>query len=185
MKLLDIVGHLDALTDSAPYAVIGGLAQILWARKTHTDDLDVALAAADLAPVISRVRRRQAPGWRAPKLPDRLHEQDEVFEVYHLLFRGSVVDLISFRNEALTREIITTAQVVSELDGIRFIRPELLLVTHLLRPGPLAALAAIELIIARHAAGDFDLACAERWAAEVGRMDGLQRALAHAQDLGG
>jgi hypothetical protein len=42
LKLLEIVARVRALTADAPYAVIGGLAQILWARKSHTDDLDVA-----------------------------------------------------------------------------------------------------------------------------------------------
>jgi len=105
MKLIEVVEHARALTGDAPYAVIGGLAQILWARKTHTDDLDMTLAAADLGSAAKRVRGHRAPGWRLPKPPDASHEQNEVFEVYHLLFRGSVVDLISFRNEAFTREI--------------------------------------------------------------------------------
>jgi hypothetical protein len=35
MKLLDVVAEVRTLTHDAPYAVIGGLAQILWARKTH------------------------------------------------------------------------------------------------------------------------------------------------------
>ena len=57
MKLIDIVHQVTALTGGAPYAVIGGLAQILWARKTHTDDLDVLLAAGD-----SRAGPRRGPG---------------------------------------------------------------------------------------------------------------------------
>ena len=44
---------------------------------------------------------------------------------------------------------LAMAKTISELDRLRFICPELLLVTHLLRPGPSAALAAIELVMAR------------------------------------
>jgi hypothetical protein len=183
MKLIDIVEHLRGLTGDAPYAVVGGLAQILWAKKTHTDDLDVTLAATDLASASKRVRARRAPGWRLPKPPDLPYEQNAVFEVYHLLFRGSVVDLLAFRNAALNGEILTTSKVVRELRGTRFIRPELLLVTHLLRPGTRGALAAVELLLARRAAGDFDMAYAERWAGEVGRAPALARALARADEM--
>ena len=42
MKLLDIVQRVNALTEGAPYAIVDRLAQILWARKTYTDDLDIA-----------------------------------------------------------------------------------------------------------------------------------------------
>ena len=56
-----------------------------------------------------RVWRREAgPGWRLPKPPDQVHEEKEVFEVYHLLFRGSVVDLISFRDQGFTQEILAS-----------------------------------------------------------------------------
>ena len=183
MKLLDTVDRVRSLVDDAPYAVIGGLAQILWARKTHTDDLDVAVATADLARAYEKVRSHRARGWRLPSAPDEAHEEDAVFEVYHLLFRGSVVDLIAFREESLTAEILKTAQAVPELGGIRFVRPELLLVTHLLRPGAIAALAAVELVLSRRAAGDFDLPYAERWAARVGRLEHLRRTLARADEL--
>ena len=104
LKLVEVVQHVRALTDDAPYAVIGGLAQILWARKTHTDDLDVALAARDL--------------------PDRAHEANDVFQVYHLICDGSVVDWITFENEAFNAESIATGETIPELGGIRFIRPE-------------------------------------------------------------
>ena len=50
VKLVDVVDQVTVLTGGAPYAVIGGLAQILWARKTHAYDLDVLLAAGDLCP---------------------------------------------------------------------------------------------------------------------------------------
>lgn len=186
MKLIEVVKHVRALTDDAPYAILGGLAQILWARKTHTDDLDVALAADDLTRAYQRVRSRKAgPGWRLPRAPDRPHEANDVFEVYHLHYRGSVVDLLCFRDALFMEEILATARAVPELDGIRFIRPELLLVTHLLRPGVPAALAAIELVAARRERGDFDLAYAERWAAQLGRTEALRRTLARADDLAG
>jgi hypothetical protein len=61
-KLLDVIHHVQVLTDSAPYAVVGGLAQILWARKTHTDGLDVALAAMDLHSALQRVKARRSEG---------------------------------------------------------------------------------------------------------------------------
>ena len=82
IKLIEVVDHVRALTGDAPYAIVGGLAQILWARKTHTDDLDVALAADDLARAYERVRSRKAgPGWRLPRPPDHTHEANDVFEV--------------------------------------------------------------------------------------------------------
>ena len=93
IKLNDTVHQVTALTGGAPYAVIGGLAQILWARKTPTDDLDVLLAAGDLARAYSEVQDQRADGWTLPEPPDRPHEQNEVFEVYHLLYQGAVVDL--------------------------------------------------------------------------------------------
>ena len=184
VKLIDLVDRVRTLTGDAPYAVVGGLAQILWARKTHTDDLDVALTGTDVTRAYERVRgRRAGPGWRLPRPPDRVHEQSDVFEVYHLLFRGAVVDLMSFRDEEFTAEILATALPVPELRDIRFIRPELLLVTHCLRPDPLGALAAIELVIARRAAGDLDLSRCERWASRLGHLDALRRTLARADDL--
>jgi hypothetical protein len=172
MKILEGVDRVRALTDNAPYAVIGGLAQILWARKTHTDDLDMALAVGEAG-----------PGWRLPRPHDQVHEKNEVFQVYHLLFRGSVVDLISFSDQGFTQEILQTAHAVSELGGMRFIRPELLLMTHLLRPGAPAALAAVELVLARRGFNDLDEAYAERWAARLGRVEALRRAVARADDL--
>src|SRR5574341_81034 len=68
VKLLGLVDRMAELTRRAPYAVVGGVAQILWARKTHTDDLDVALATTDLHRAADRIRRLAAPrGWRLPK----------------------------------------------------------------------------------------------------------------------
>jgi len=183
IKLFDIVHQVTALTGGAPYAVIGGLAQMLWARKTHTDDLDVLLAAGDLARAHAEVRDQRAEGWTLPDPPDRPHEQNDVFEVYHLLYQGSVVDLLSYRDAAFAVEILVTAVPVPELRGISFIRPELLLVTQLLRPGAMAAIAATELTLARRATGSFDAAYAERWAAQVGRAEALRRTFARADEL--
>lgn len=178
MKLLDIVRQVRKLTDDAPYAVVGGLAQILWARKTHTDDLDVALASVDLDKAYTRVSDKAGTkGWSLPKPPDLPREEDDVFEVCHLLYRGFVVDLIAFKNEAFTREIVETAHVASELDAIRFIRPELLLVCHLLRPTVEAKLAAVELRLSRRAKSDFDTAYARRWAGQVGATKAFGRIL--------
>lgn len=183
MKLIDIVHQVSALTGDAPYAVIGGLAQILWARKTHTDDLDVLLATNDLARAHAAIRDGSAEGWTLPDPPDRPHEQNEVFEVYHLLYQGSVVDMLSYRDAAFAAEILATAIPIPELRGIRFIRPELLLVTQLLRPGAMAAIAATELTLARRAAGRFDTAYAERWATQVGRADALKRTFLRADEI--
>lgn len=178
MKLVDVVERVRELTGGAPYAVIGGLAQILWARKTHTDDLDVALASSDLAQAYEQVASAaRAPGWALPVPPDRAHEQDEVFEVYHLLYRGTVVDLIAFADTAFTRAIVDTARPVAELGGILFVRPELLLVTHLLRPTVAAKLAAVELTLARQSVDDLDLALARSWAARLEVEPALDRVL--------
>jgi len=186
MKLIDVVSHVDKLTKGASVVVVGGLAQMLWARKTHTDDLDLALATSDLQEAYRRVRLRAAgAGWALPRPLHRAHEENEVFEVCHLLYRGSVVDLLSFRDAAFTEEILSTARPVPELRGIRFIRPELLLVTHLLRPTPAAALAAVELILARRAANDLDEDYAARWSEQVGKKGALERALRRAADLAG
>ena len=103
--------------------------------------------------------------------------------MYHLLYQGSVVDLLSYRDAAFAAEILATAVPVPELHGIRFIRPELLLVTQLLRPGAMAAIAATELTLARRAKGGFDPAYAERWAAQVGRAEALRRTFARADEL--
>jgi hypothetical protein len=184
MKLIDVVAEVRTLTRDAPYAVIGGLAQILWARKTHTDDLDVALAAGDLSAALDLVRRSAAgPSWTLPAPPDRPYETDDVFQVVHLSFSGSVVDLIAFRDLPFNAEIVGTADPVADLGGIRFVRPELLLVCHLLRPGPQAALAAVELILARRAKGGMDLAEARTWAERLGRGQRFDRALAHADSF--
>jgi hypothetical protein len=99
------------------------------------------------------------------------------------LCEGAVVDLISFSNAAFNAEIIETAQSVDDLGGLRFIRPELLLVTHLLRPGPTAALAAIELVIARRAKAPIDIDYTRRWADAVDKADRLERVLAQASAM--
>jgi hypothetical protein len=52
-----------------------------------------------------------------------------------------------------------------------------------LRPRVEAALAAVKLVIARRAAGDFDQQYAERWARHMGRAAESARALARAVDL--
>ena len=181
MKLLDVVAHVRALTDDAPYAVVGGLAQILWARKTHTDDLHVALMSPAVDAAARQVLAGLAPAeWAAPSPPDVCREADDVFEVAHLLCHGAVVDLLAFRDEEFQREILSTARPVPELGGVRFISPELLLVTQLLRPGPNAALAALELVLARTALPPFDLAYVRRWARRVDREAGLDRTLQRA-----
>jgi hypothetical protein len=183
MKLLDLVEHVRSLTHGAPYAVLGGLAQILWARKSHTDDLDVALASTDIASALRRVQQQEVAGWSEPKPPDLTQESDDVFEVCHLLHGGAVVDLIAFRNEAFNSEILRTARPVDELGGVLFIRPELLVVTHLLRPGPEAALAAIELVISRRKFGGLDANEARTWAANVGRLERFERVLEQADAM--
>jgi len=181
MKLIEVVHEVTRLTAGAPYAVIGGLAQILWARKSHTDDLDVALEADALHGALDRVRDGGASAsWSLPSPPDRPDESDDVIEVVHLLHDGAVVDLLTFREASLTLEIVSTAQTVAELGNIRFIRPELLLVTHLLRPGPLGALAAVELVIARRTAGGIDMDETRSWATRLGRETRLDQIIAQA-----
>jgi hypothetical protein len=184
MKLLEVLQRVSELTQQAPYAVIGALAQIPWARKSHTDALDLVLSTADPKATYERVlNRRSAEAWSLPGAPDRVHEADDVFEVYHLLHGGSVVDLLAFRDHAFNHEIIESARAIPDLGGVRFIRPELLLVTHLLRPGPTAALAAVELLIARRAKQDFDVEDARGWATRVGRAERLERVLVQASAL--
>jgi hypothetical protein len=183
MKLVDLIERVSHLTDGAPYAVVGGLAQILWARKSHTDDLDIALSADWLAEAARRVREGVAEdGWSVPS-PEIAYEADRVFEVWHLAFDGVVVDLLSFRDAEFNAHLLDTAVEIAELGGRRFIRPELLLVTQLLRPGPTAALAAIELVLARLAKGDFDLDEARTWAARVGKSERLENVLAQSDAL--
>jgi hypothetical protein len=145
--------------------------------------VDVALASPELERAVSRVRRAEIEGWSAPDPPDLTEESNDVFPVCHLLHQGTVVDLFTFRNAAFTREIIDSARSVSELGGIRFIRPELLLVTHLLRPGPEAALAATELVIARRQRDGLDLDDARRWAQAVDRAGRLDRVLEQADAM--
>ena len=107
--------------------------------------------------------------------PDRAHKEDDVFEVFHLLYRGAVVDLIAFKNDTFTREIVATGREVAKLGGIRFVRPELLLITHLLRPTPLAKLAAVELLLARRQKMDFDLDYTRQWASRLDVEPALER----------
>lgn len=181
MKLIEVVHEVSRLTAGAPYAVIGGLAQILWARKSHTDDLDVALEAGALRAAVDCVRNGLGgSAWSLPNPPDRPLEADDVIEVAHLLHDGAVVDLLTFRDAPLNAEIVSTAQPIAELGDIRFIRPELLLVTHLLRPGPLGALAAVELVLARRAAGSFGIDETRKWAARLERETRLDQVLAQA-----
>jgi hypothetical protein len=87
------------------------------------------------------------------------------------------------RDAAFAAEILATAVPVPELRGIRFIRPELLIVTQLLRPGAMAAIAATELTLARRAVGQFEQAYTERWAAHIGRTEALRRTFARAEEL--
>jgi hypothetical protein len=184
MKPLDIVAHVTTLTDGSPNAIVDGLAQILWARKTHTDDLDITLSGVPLRTAYDRVAGGKAElGWALPSPPDRAHEANDVFEVYHLLFDGAVVDLLYFREAAFNEEILATAVQVPALGGLRFVRPELLLVTQLLRPGPRAAVAAIDLVIARGDLGGLEVEYARHWARVVGKESGLDRTLSYAESL--
>lgn len=181
MKLIEVVHEVSRLTAGAPYAVIGGLAQILWARKSHTDDLDVALDANTLHCALDCVRDgRAGAAWSLPSLPDQPLESDAAIEVVHLLHDGAVVDLLTFRDASFAAEIVSTSQTVLELGKIQFIRPELLLVTHLLRPGPLGALAAVELVIARRDAGGMDIDETRRWATRLGKEIRLDQILTQA-----
>lgn len=178
MKLIDVVDEVRDLARTDNYAVVGGMAQILWARKSHTDDLDIVLAEKDVSACLQRAKH--SAGWAVP--PDA-EESDDVFRVVHLMYAGSVVDLLVFACEPFNAEILRTAQVVPELGNARFIAAELLLVTHLLRPGPEAAIAAIELVIARRKRGGFDEAMARRWAGAVQREERLNRVLAQADAM--
>jgi hypothetical protein len=56
-----------------------------------------------------------------------------------------------------------------------------LLVTHLLRPGPRGALAAVELVLAREEHGGLDIAQAQRWADALGQSDRLTKTLQRAK----
>jgi hypothetical protein len=181
MKLLDVVAHVRTLTSGAPYCIIGGLAQILWARKTHTDDLDVALTSEDVAAALRRVERGAADGgWALPSPPDKAWEESDVIEVCHLLYDGAVVDLLAFKDGAFNAVVLAEAVQIPELGDVRVIRPEHLLVTHLLRPGPLGALAAVELVIARRPKG-FDETVSRTWAERVGRGERLTHVLEQAR----
>lgn len=182
MKLLDLVAHVRKLTKEAPYAIVGGLAQILWARKSHTDDIDFVLDPESIASAARRIQENRADaGWALPL--EGAYEADAVFEVWHMTFDGAAVDLLAFRDLAFNSHLIATAVEVPDLDGHRFIRPELLVVTQLLRPGPAAALAAIELVLARRSQGDFDVVEARTWAARLGRADRLEKVIEQSEAL--
>lgn len=84
VDLVSVVGQVDKLTNGARLVVLGGLAQMLWARKTHMDDLDLALATSGIQEAYRRVRVRAAgAGWSLPRLRERAHEENDVFEVCH------------------------------------------------------------------------------------------------------
>ena len=126
---------------------------------------------------------RAEHGWSLPTPPDRAYESNQVFEVYHLLYDGAVVDLLSFRDMAFTNEILETAIAIPELGGLRFIRPELLIVTQFIRPDVRAAIAAIDLVAARQDQGGLDVEYAKHWARLVGREGRLEAALEHVDSL--
>ncbi len=166
IDLLDVIAHVRTLTNNTQYCIVGGLAQILWARTTRAEELHVTLALEDVA-----VARFKSGAW----------ESDDVIEVCHVLYDGSVVDMLAFKNAAFNAAILSEAVEVVEIGNLRVIRPEHLLVTHLLRPGPNGALAAVELVIARRGKGGFDEALAHDWAERVGRADRLARVLEQAK----
>jgi hypothetical protein len=184
MKILSLVTEVEALTGGAPAAIVVGLAQMLWARKTFTEDIDLALASVDLEQALESVTRGEAPpGWALPSPPDASHEGNDVFEVAHLLYDGVVVDLLSFREAAFTKAIIATAVRVPQLGNVAFITPELLLVTQLLRPGTRGAIAALELVLARRQAGGIDLAQVRHFAELTHSTPRLERVLAQVDAL--
>jgi len=142
----------------------------------------VALASQDVASALATVKAGTADEhWALPTQPDKARETDDVTDVCHLLYDGSVVDLIAFKATAFNAAVLSEAVEVPELGNVRVIRPEHLLVTHLLRPGPLGALAAVELVIARRAKGGFDEAVVRVWADRVGRGERLTRVLEQAK----
>ena len=95
--------------------------------------------------------------------------------------RGGNPDSRVTAGKRLEKRTLATGK--AQLRNTRFICPELLLVTQLLRPGMKAEIAATELALARRAAGDFDLAYVERWAAQVGCTEALWRTFARADEL--
>ena len=184
MRLLDIAPHASTLIGGRPIVVIGGIAQILWARKTHTDDLDLVVTAPSLLSAYKRVHAGTSfEDWALPSPPDRSLEEDRTFKVCHLLFRGAVVDFITFKKRAFNAAILRDAKSIAEFGALPVINPELLLVTHLLRPTPEAALAAVALLVARAKAGGFNFQYAEKWATYVGRRHAYEVAVRRAREF--
>ena len=184
MRLIDVTTHAQSLIGGKPFAIIGGLAQILWARKTHTDDFDLAVSGPSFTHAYQRVRDDEAkPDWTLPSPPDRALEEDRVFKVCHLLFRGIVVDFITFKRHAFNHVILTDVVPVFEFSNLPMINPELLLVTHLLRPTTQAAMAAVELLVARIERGGFNFEYAEHWATYVGKLHAYENAIRRARDF--
>lgn len=82
------------------------------------------------------------------------------------------------------RQFVRTIEyVVALVRFVRRTRQDPSARTHLLRPGAVAALAAVELILARRAAADFDLPYAAKWAARAHRKEHFSRTLARADAL--
>lgn len=182
MRLIDVATHAQQLIGGKPFTIIGGLAQILWARKTHTDDLDLVISSPSFTRAYQRVRNGE-PDWKLPSPPDRALEEDGVFKVCHLLFRGIVVDFITFKRREFTHTILKDAQFIAEFGNLPVINPELLLVTHLLRPTPQAAIAAVELLLARMEIGGFNFKYAEEWATYVGKLHAYKNAVRRAHEF--
>ena len=123
MRLINVTTHAQSLIGGKPFAIIGGLAQILWARKTHTDDLDLAVSGPSFTRAYQRVLNDEAkPDWALPSPPDRALEEDRVFKVCHLLFRGIVVDFITFKRHAFNHAILTDALPIQEFNNVRVIK---------------------------------------------------------------
>jgi hypothetical protein len=194
MRLINVTTHAQSLIGGKPFAIIGDLAQILWARKTHTDDLDLAVSGPSFTRAYQRVLNDEAkPDWALPSPPDRALEEDRVFKVCHLLFRGIVVDFITFKRHAFNHAILTDALPIQEFNNVRVINPELLLVTHLLRPTTQAAMAAVELLVARIGPTNtkrvstewsgFNFEYAKHWATYVGKLHAYENAVRRARDF--
>jgi hypothetical protein len=162
-NLLDAAERVSQLLGGAPYAVIGGLAMTLWAHKEGSEDIDMALAPNELL---------------GPQ------EGDDIIEVSHLIVWDykAAIHLLYYRNEAFRAELLATAVPVPELKGVRFARPELLLITQLLSPRPKAEVSAVEIVRAGRAGGHFDLAYAAHWAEQVSRSEALRNTLARAEE---
>lgn len=164
-NLLDAAEGLSQRFGGVPYAVIGGVALMLWANKERSEDIDVALAPHELL---------------GP------HEGDDIIEVCHLILWDykAALHLLYYQNEAFRAELLATAVPVPELKGVRFARPELLLITQLLSPRPKAQVSAVEIVRSRRAGGHFDLAYAAHWAEQVNRSEALRNTLARVEEPG-